>query len=213
MFSLCILFACEAISIIAAGLAIVGAVMGGVAQYQQAEAQKAAGKAQQTAAEAQAREAERQAELEERRAGIAQIQGEQEAAKRSSQLAADIGSLYAGFAGNGLLVDGGTGTKDTVGSVLYTTTAEGQKDISTIRDNTAISVWEHQSNKNSLLATAGNTRIAGQNAYASAKAQASASKLNAYGSTIQGIGSGIAGGASLHNAIGGKTILGYNVPK
>lgn len=213
MFASCVFLACEPVSITLACIAVIGAVMGGIAQYQQAEAQKAAGRAQQTAAEAQAREAERQADLEEKRAGIAQIQGEQEAAKRSSQLAADIGSLYAGFAGNGLLVDGGTGTKDTVGSVLYTTTAEGQKDISTIRDNTALSVWEHQSNANSLLASAGNTRISGQNAYASASAQASAGKMNAYGSTLTNVASGIAGGASMHNAIGGKTILGYNVPK
>lgn len=213
MLSSTLLLACEGVSIAMACLAIVGAIVGGVSSYQSAEAQKAAGKAQRTAAEAQAQENERQAELEEKRAGIAQIQGEQEAAKRSRALAADIGSLYANAAGNGLLVDGGLGTKDTVGSVLKTTVAEAQQDISTIRDNTALSVWEHQSNANSLLASAGNARISGQNAEALGNAQASAGKIGAVGSTIQGIGSGLASGASLHNAIGGKTVFGYNIPK
>jgi hypothetical protein len=120
------------------------------------------GKAQQTQAKAQAAESERQAELEMERAGIAQIQGEQEAAKRSRQLAADIGSSYANYAGNGLLVDGGT--KDTLASVLKTQVAEGPADISTIKDNTALNIWTHESNAKSLLASAGNMRIAGVNA-------------------------------------------------
>lgn len=195
------------------GTMVVGAVTSGVAQYQSAEATKKSAEAQQTAAEAQAQENERQAQLENERAGIAQIQGEQEAAKRSRTLAADIGSLYADAAGNGLLVDGGLGTKDTLGSVLTTTVAESQQDISTIRDNTAISVWEHQSNANSLRASAGNARISGLNALASGKAQASAAKVGAVGSTIQGVGSAAGSASALHNNIGGKTVFGYNIPK
>ncbi len=213
MLSSILLLACEGFSIALACIAIIGAIVGGVAQYQSAETQKAAGRAQQTAAEAQARENEKQAKLENERASIAQIQGEQEAAKRSRALAADIGSLYANFAGNGLLVDGGLGTKDTVGSVLTTTVAEGQQDISTIRDNTAINIWEHQANANSLIASAGNNRVSGQNALALGKAQASAGKIAAVGSTLQNVASGASSGASFHNAIGGKTIFGYNVPK
>lgn len=148
------------------------------------------GKAQETANKAQAAESERQAQLENERAAIAQIQGEQEAQKRSRQLAFDIGSTYANFAGNGLLVDGSP--KDTLGSVLKTQVAEGQADISTIRDNTSLNVWTHKSNAASLIASAANQRIAGKNAYAAGVTSAIGTGV----STVGQVGTGYVSGAS-----------------
>ena len=115
----------------------------------------------------QAADLERQARHEEAKAGIAQIQAEQEAERRSRLLAADIGSAYANFAGNGLLVDGGG--KDTVGSVLTTTAAEAARDISTIRDNGRMNVWEHQSNAKSLMTSAETSRISAQSSLLGAR--------------------------------------------
>lgn len=111
----------------------------GVAAEQAAKAQAEQYKAQAAILEQQALENDRQAKYENERAGIAQVQGELEAEKRSRLLAAEIGSLYAAYAGNGLLVDGGE--NDTFGAVLKSSVAEGQADISTIRDNAAINVW------------------------------------------------------------------------
>lgn len=145
------------------------------------------GKAQRQAAEAQAAENAYQAKLENERAGIAQLQGEQEAEKRSRIMAADIGSLYAGYAGNGLLVDGGK--KDTLGSVLSTTINEGIADISTIKDNAALDVWTHQANAKSLLASAGNNRIYGKN-------MQRAGNISALGSLATGTGSLLRNGLS-----------------
>lgn len=121
------------------------------------------GKAQQAQAKAEAEEMNRQAKLSEERAAIAQLQGEQEAEKRSRALAADIGSTYANWAGNGLLVDGAGNMKDSLTSVVNTQTAEAQADISTIRDNTAINIWEHQSNAASARASALNRQVYGKN--------------------------------------------------
>lgn len=168
-----------------AGL-IATAVGGGYSAYSSYQQ----GKAQETQAKAQAAESERQAKLEEERAAIAQIQGEQEAEKRSRQLALDIGSTYANFAGNGLLVDGSP--KDTLGSVLKTQVAEGLSDISTIRDNTALNVWTHKSNAASLIASAGNQRIAGKNARAAGVNSALATGI----STVGQVGTGYASGAA-----------------
>ena len=87
----------------------------GKAAEQQAKAANEQAKAQASAYAAQAAESERQAELERDRAGIAQIQGEREAERRSRALSAEIGSIYAATAGNGLLVDGNE--DDTFASV------------------------------------------------------------------------------------------------
>ena len=162
----------EAVVIAGMVATIAGAGYSAYSQHQQ-------GKAANTAAKAAAAESERQAQLENERAGLAQIQGEQEAERRSRQLAADLGATYANYAGNGLLVDGAG--KDTLGSVLKTQVAEGQSDISTIRDNTALNVWTHQSNAASLLASAANQRISGRNA-------AAAGTMSAIGTGISGLG-------------------------
>lgn len=202
---------CDMISATMGVLTVVSAVAGGVSAYQGAQAQKASARAQQAQAEASAREAERQAQIESQRAAITQEQGERDAANRMRLLSQDIGSNYANFAGNGLLVDGNS--NGTVADVLRTTTKEGLADIATINENTKNKLWEHQNNIASLQASAGNYRLQGQNAYSVGTAQANASKVSAIGSTIGGIGSAVGGAAGIHNSIGGKTILGYNVPK
>lgn len=146
-------------SLVIAGIAT---AVGGTMAYTNG---KRAAKATKRAAEEQAAELRKQRDYENERAAIAQLQGEQEAEKRSRALAADIGSLYANAAGNGLLVDGAGGT---VGDVLRTTVTEGQADISTIRDNTAMNVWTHQTNaatyERSALATLENGRRAARDA-------------------------------------------------
>ena len=76
----------------------------GVAAEQAAKAQAEQYKAQAAILEQQAKENERQASYENTRAGIAQLQGEQEAAAKMRQRAAQIGSTYATAAGNGILV-------------------------------------------------------------------------------------------------------------
>lgn len=169
---------------------VAGMVASAAAQGYSAYASYQQGKAQQTAAKAAAAESERQAKLENERAAIAQVQGEQEAEKRSRILAADIGSLYANYAGNGLLIDGST--KDTIGSALSTTVAEAQSDISAIRDNTALNVWTHQSNAQSLLASAANQRISGVNAYRSGLTGAIGGSIGAAGSLAMAYGQGAA---------------------
>ena len=73
----------EAVVIAGMVATIAGAGYSAYSQHQQ-------GKAANTAAKAAAAESERQAQLENERAGIAQIQGEQEAERRSRQLAQDI---------------------------------------------------------------------------------------------------------------------------
>ena len=137
-------------SLIIAG---VTTAVGGVMQYQNNKRQAKAVRRQ---SEQVAENLRKQRDYENERAAIAQLQGEREAEKRSRVLAADIGSAYANYAGNGLLVDGGG---DTLGDVLTKTAQEGQADISTIRDNTAMNVWTHQANaatyeRNALTALA-----------------------------------------------------------
>lgn len=142
------------------------------------------GKAADQQAKAAAAENRYQAQLMEERAGIAQIQGEQEAEKRSRILAAEIGRQYANWAGSGLLVDAGD---DTFASVLDSTVAEGQADVTTVKNNAAINVWTYKSNSNSLLASAENNLISGSNARVAAK-------YNALGTSLSGAGSLIGGG-------------------
>lgn len=192
------------ISAVSAAAATAGAIYSGYAQNKAAKRQAAAAEQQ---AEAQARESERQAKLENERAGIEQVQGEQEAEKRSRALAADIGSTYANAAGNGLAVDGSS-LSDTVGRVLTTQAAEGQYDISTIKDNAAMNVWTRQSNANSLIASAGNTRIAGQNTASSLRASGRSALIGGFisgtGTALQGAGQLASSGADYKTKYGSK---------
>lgn len=136
------------VSLVAAAVSTaIGGAVTAITARQNAKATKAA-------ASAQAAELKQQADLKQAQAGIAQRQGEEEEAKRMRQLANDIGSTYANFAGNGLLVDSNGGT---IASVLKTQTEEGLSDVATIKDNTAMNVWTYQQNAANLRASAKNT--------------------------------------------------------
>ena len=164
----------------------------------QARAQQQLYEAQAEAYAQQAAENEMLAKVENEKAGIAQVQGEQEAESRSRALASEIGGIYAGYAGNGLLVDGQE--DDTFADVLKSSVGEAQHDIATINDNTAISVWDHQMNRRAYLANAAilstaskNAMISAQNALAVGESQAKAAKsglaLNAVGKGLSAAGS------------------------
>ena len=148
-----------------------------------------------------AADSERLSKIELEKAGIAQIQAEQEAEKRSRALAADIGSVYASAAGNGLLVNGDG--SDSFANVLKSTVEEAQMDFSTIKDNGRMNIWEHQSNAQSLLATAQQQRLSAQSAMIGSEssllgAQASlqSGRYARRAGTISAIGSLASGGAS-----------------
>ena len=111
-----------------------------IMEYRADSAQK---KTEANIAEANAKIAADQANVANTQAELAQEAGAREAEQRSRQLAADIGSAYSNWAGNGLLVDGSGGT---FGNILKTTTTEGAEDINTINRNTAAKVWEYQEN-------------------------------------------------------------------
>ena len=187
----------SALALTVGGLTTAGALAGaglsayeGVSGYQQGRAQasqlRSAAAAAKSEADAQAAEKERQARLEDARAGIAQIAGEQEAERRSRILANDIGSMYANFAGNGLALDGTA--KDTIGAALRTQVGEAQSDISTIRDNAAMTVWTHQANAGSYRASAANARIAGRNQAALYRAQAKSAARSGRAGLFSGLG-------------------------
>ena len=199
------------------GLAVAGTVLsvgGGLwgawqqkkAANETARAQIWQGYQQKKAYDAEATEQERQAQYEKIRAARADQQGREEADKRSSQLAQEIGSIYANFAGNGLLVDGNA---TTVGDTVLMQKREGYGDIDTIRDNTKMNVWEHQMSARSYLASADASRTAGKNALLSAYESASATKKAAktsFISSLIGLGgkavSGVATGVNTYDSYG-----------
>lgn len=102
----------------------------------------------------------RQGEIAQERANLEQLKGEREAARRSRMLAQEIGQQYANFAANGIAVD--ASPTDTVGSVLKSTVAEGQADISTILDNANLNKWTFEEQKRTLRRSAANS-LAGAN--------------------------------------------------
>ena len=93
-------------------------------------------------AEANAAVYRRQAEAARIQAGQAQRQGEYEANKRSRLLAEDIGSAYANWAGNGLMVDGKG--KDTLGDIVMSDRGEAAYDIDVINENAYLNAWTYQ---------------------------------------------------------------------
>ncbi len=108
----------------------------------------------------QAGEELRQGEIAQERANLEQVKGEREAAKRSRLLAQEIGQQYANFAANGIAVD--ASPTDTVGSVIMSTAAEGQADISTILENAELNQWTYEEQKRTMRRSAANT-LAGAN--------------------------------------------------
>jgi hypothetical protein len=163
--------------------------MSGISQYQQ-------GKEEKRQADFQANEAVKQAKLEQERANITQIQGEQEAERRMRAYSQEIGSVYANAAGNGLLIDSGS-AGDMLGKVLDTSATFAAQDVSTIRDNTALSIWTHQANEGQLLRSAANYKKQGKAAYKAGILGATAAGVKTVGS----LGTAFAAGGGL-NAIG-----------
>ena len=189
---------------------IAGTALSITSSYQQADAAADAARAQ-AQAQSQLYEAQAQAyaqqaaenrmlaKVENEKAGIAQLQGEREAETRSRALASEIGGIYAGFAGNGLLVDGSE--EDTFANVLKSSVGEAQSDITTIKDNTAISVWDHQMNRRAYLANASildtaskNAMISSYNALNVGETQAAAAKA---GLTTNAVGKGLSAAGTL----------------
>ena len=189
---------------------IAGTALSISSSYQQADAAQDAARAQaqaaaqqyQAQAESYAQQADENrmlAKVENEKAGIAQVQGEQEAETRSRALASEIGGIYAGYAGNGLLVDGSE--EDTFANVLKSSVGEAQHDIATIKDNTAISVWDHQMNRRAYIANASildtaskNAMISSYNALNVGETQAAAAKA---GLTENAVGKGLSAAGSL----------------
>lgn len=108
----------------------------------------------------QADEELRQGEIFQEKANLEQLKGEREAARRSRLLAQEIGQQYANFAANGIQVD--AAPDDTVGSVIQSTTTEGQADISTILENAELNQWTFEEQKRTMQRSAANT-LAGAN--------------------------------------------------
>ena len=112
--------------------------------------------------------------------------------------------MYANFAGNGLALDGTA--KDTVGAALRTQVGEAQSDISTIRDNAAMTVWTHEANAASHRASAANALIAGRNQARVYRRQAKAARAQGRAALTKGLiqaGVGAAGlGLGLYGAYG-----------
>lgn len=161
----------------------VGSGVNAYSTYQQGKAQEAAG-------ERQAQELERQAKIADEQAEIAQLQGEREVEKRSRALAAEIGSIRANYAGNGLLVDAGEG--DTIGKIEKSAAIEGFGDIATLEANKKMNVWGFQEQANSLRFNANEARIGGKNARR-------AGNLSAVGTALGGIGQVGASGATYYS--------------
>lgn len=181
---------------------VAGGALSAVSQYQQ-------GKEQQRQANFQANEARKQARLEQERANIAQIQGEQEAARRMRTYAQEVGSVYANAAGNGILIDSGS-AGDTLGRILDTSATFAAQDVSTIRDNTALTIWTHQANEGQLLRSAANYKKQGKAAYKAGILGATAAGVKTVGSlgTAFAAGGGLkalgAGGGSVNLANSGS---------
>jgi len=161
-----------------------------ISSYQAARAQASA---EEQAAKAQAQQLNAQARTANAQAGIEQVKAEEEAAKRSRLLSAEIGSSYANWAGNGLSV-GGDGD-DTFGNILKTQVAEGIQDVDTIKDNGAVNVWSYQSQANAFRAGAVNALIAGQN-------KADALRFSGTTQLVTGIVGGVLNGAATGLSVG-----------
>ena len=164
-----------------------------VNQYQQGQEQK-------RQANFQANEARKQAQLEQERANIAQIQGEQEVDRRMRAYSQEVGSVYANAAGNGILIDSGS-TGDTLGKALDTSATFAAKDVSTIRDNTALSIWTHTTNEGQLMRSAANYRKSGKAAYKAGILGATAAGFK----TVGALGTSFIAGGGL-NSIGGGNL-------
>jgi multidrug efflux pump subunit AcrA (membrane-fusion protein) len=146
------------------------------------------GKANKRAAEAQAQQMKQQAKVNQQQAQVAQLQGEKESQRRMALLSQDIGSMYAGFAGNGIDLSSGT-----VGKALTTQANEAYNDVKTIEDNTRMNVWGLLSNAKQNINSAGISVFQGKSAK-------KAGSLSATGTAIGGVGNAIAAGSAGYDA-------------
>lgn len=175
---------------------MIGAVMaatalasGAYTAYEQREA----GKAQQQMYNLQAEQNRKQAERETIQAGLAQVEAEKEAQRRTAQLGQDIGAVYANAAGNGVLLDSG-GVK----SVLKSNVTEGYADVGAILNQANLTIWGHNQNAQALTDQAGLNMFAGKQAKAAANRQSIGSGIQSIGSAMSaGIG-GMNLGSALH---------------
>lgn len=173
---------------VAAVMAISALAAGAYTMYDQREA----GKAQQAMFNAQAEQNKKQQERETIQAGLAQIEADKEAQRRTAQLGQDIGAVYAGAAGNGVLLDSGG-----VQSVLKNNITEGYADVGSILDQANLTIWGHNENAQVFSDQAGLNRFAGQQARAAAKRQMIGTGIKTIGSTA----SAAVGGWNLGSAI------------
>lgn len=175
---------------------IVGGVLGGMGKYQE-------GKEGRRQAYFQASEALKQAELEKSRSIIAQQQGEQEEARRMRAYTQEVGSIYAAAAGNGMLIDSGT-AGDTLGRMLDTSSKFAAQDVSTIHDNTKLTMWTHDENRKQLLRSAENYIKTGKAKYKAGILGATVEGVKTVGSLGLGyaMGGGFSGGAGTSKSPG-----------
>lgn len=177
--------------IVLLSIAAVGAAAGaGITAYSSIQQ----GKAQDQAAKAQAEQYRQQAEINQAQAEVAQIQGEKEAQRRMAVLSQDIGSMYAGFAGNGIDLSSGV-----VGKALTTTTREAQADLKTIEDNTRMNVWTMLNNKTQNLNNAAVSTFQGSAARKAGGLGAWSAGLSGVGDTIQAGAAGYEAGTKINN--------------
>ena len=145
---------------------------------------------QQNQLDQQAENERYQALLNDRRAAVAQKAGEVEAERRSRQIAIDLGSNRAAFAGNGLLLDG---SADTTAAIEDATIAEGWQDIGIIKENAAMQVWGYLTNAAQQRTSAGEMNRQGKKGVKGAKAMAIASVATMQGANSSGMQSYFAG--------------------
>lgn len=174
---------------IGAVMAVSALAAGAYTAYEQREA----GKAQQEMYNLQAEQNRKQAERETIQAGLAQVEAETEAQRRTAQLGQDIGAAYAGAAGNGVLLNSGG-----IQSVIQNNITEGYADVGSILDQANLTIWGHNQNAQSLTDQAGLNMFAGKQARAAANRQAVGTGIKSIGSAISAGVGGMNFGSALH---------------
>lgn len=154
-----------------------------------AYSQREAAKADQAMADAQARQEAENAKNEGQLAGLAQVETEKEAHRRYSTLNDDIGALYAGAAGNGVLLNSGS-----VSSIINANVNEAKADVSSIFDQGNLKIQGHNYNANAYSTQSSLTKFAGKQAK-------SAGNRNAFGTLLSGAASA-ASSASAGSSLG-----------
>ena len=160
--------------------------IGGIAQAQE----------QKNQLDQQAENERYQALLNDHRAAVSQKAGEIEAERRAKQIAVDLGSNRAAFAGNGLLLDG---SADTTGAIEDATIAEGWQDIGIFKDNAAMQTWGYQTNAIQQRTSAKEMNRQGKKGVEGAKVMAIASIATGQGASSGGMQSYFAGRQTSNN--------------